>query len=61
MKGLVKLKSDPKRSKVIFGAMFLFFISYLSFCNGEHIGRFIYTALTDKTLMLLGKIVVVDI
>ncbi len=45
MKGLVKLKSDPKRSKVIFGAMFLFFISYLSFCNGEHIGRFIYTAL----------------
>lgn len=43
MNTLIEWISESNSIKMILGALFFVLISYLAFCNGENIGRFIYT------------------
>ena len=45
MKSFIEWLSKPNHIKIAAGALFFALISYLSFCNGENMGRFVYTIL----------------
>ncbi|MCB6615746.1 hypothetical protein [Ruminococcus sp. 210702-SL.1.03] len=45
MKSFIEWLSKPSHIKIAAGALFFALISYLSFCNGENMGRFVYTIL----------------